>query len=142
PVIWVCFERSGVELLQQPAGGIAVGAQAALFDYHVALFIELAQHGMKKTLGLQIGPQLQPIRGQRVVIGGLVVIGEGVEILAAALLDDLAKLVGHNIFVGFGNGVLPAFFELFQFGLVAAHALVALRDVGGVCGLNLFQRRL
>ena len=141
-MIGMGFEGRGVELFEQAADGIAISAQAALFDHDVTFFIKLAQHGMKEALRLEIGPELQPIRRQRVVIAGLVVIGEGVEILTAVLLDDLAELVGHHVFVGFGDGVFPRFFQLLQLGLVAAHFFIALGDVSGIGGFDFFQREL
>ena len=63
PVIGMGFKRGGGELLEQAADGIAVGAHAALFDHDVALFVKLAQHGMKKTLGFEIGPEFEAVCG-------------------------------------------------------------------------------
>src|SRR5260221_237543 len=136
------LKRGGGELLNQAADGIAVRAQAALFDYNVALLVKLAHHGMEKALGLKVGPQFQPILGQGIVVGGFVFAGVGVHVFAAVLLDDLAEFVGLDEFVGGGNGVFPFFFQLLQLCFVAAHALVVLAHVGGVSGLNLGQSGL
>ena len=119
------FKGLGSELFEQAANRVAVSSQTALFDYHVALLVELAQHGMKKTLRFEIGPQFEPVHGKRVMIGCLVVIGEGVEILTAVLLDDLAKLVGHDVLVGRGDCVFPCLFEFLQLGLIAAYRFLS-----------------
>src|ERR1700761_2217814 len=102
-MIGMGFKSRGVKLFEQATNGVAIRSQAALFDYDVALFVKLAQNGMEKTLGLEISPKLQAVRRQLVVIAGLIVIGEGVKILTAILLNDFAKLVGHHVFVGFGD---------------------------------------
>ena len=44
-MVRVRLKRSGRELLQQPAGGIAVGPHAALFNHDIAFFIKLALTG-------------------------------------------------------------------------------------------------
>ena len=54
----------------------------------------------------------------------------------------LPNCVGHDVFVGLGDGVFPGFFQLLQLGFVAADGLVALGDVGGVGGLDFLQRGL
>ena len=135
------LERLGGELLEQSPGGIAVGTKPPLLDDHIALLVKLAQHGMQKSLRFQIRPEFEPVDGKRIVVRGLVVIGIGVEIFAAVLLDDLAKFVRLDELIGGGDVIFPIFFKLFQLAFVAAHRLVALGDVGRVGDLDLCQRR-
>ena len=136
------LERCVDELLDQAADGIAVGAHAALFDDDVALFVELAHDGMQEALGFEIGPEFEAVRREGVEVIGLVVAGVGVHALAAFALDDLAKFVGLDVFVGFRDGVFPGFFKFLELVVVAADALVALRDVVGIRDLNLGESGL
>ena len=52
------------ELLDEASHGIAVGPHAALFHHDIALFVELAHHGMEKALRFEIGPELKAIDGE------------------------------------------------------------------------------
>src|SRR5208282_2686835 len=83
--------------------------------------------------------QFQTIRRERVMVLGLIVIGGGVQILTAVLLDDLAKLIWHDVFVGRGYGIFPGLFQSLQLGLVSANGLVALCNVGGISNFDLFE---
>ena len=55
------FESGCVELFEQAADGIAISAQAALFDHNVTFFIKLPQYGMKKPFRLQVRPELKSV---------------------------------------------------------------------------------
>ena len=92
-------------------GGTAVGAHAALFHHHVALFVELAHDRILEAIRLQRRPELKLVRRQRVHVSGLVVAGEGVQADAAVALDDLAELVLDDVLVGIFDGRLPGFLE-------------------------------
>ena len=108
-MVGMCHESLFRELLQQPAEGIAIGAHAPLFDDYVALLIEFPHYGMQEALGLKIGPEFQAILGKRVVVRGLVVVGEGIHVFTAILLDDFSELIGDDVLVRAGNRILPGF---------------------------------
>src|SRR5437763_1638915 len=99
-MIGMCLERGGGELLDQAADGIAVRAQASLFDDYIALFVKLTHHRMKESFRFQISPQFKPVLGQRVVVIGLVFGSVGVHVFAAVLLDNFAEFIGFDELVG------------------------------------------
>ena len=136
-MIRVGLEGSIDELLDQAADGVAVGAQSALFDHHVAFFIKLAHHRVQETLGFEVGPEFEAIRREGVEVVGFIVAGIGVHALAALALDDLAKFVGLDVFLGFVDGVLPCFLELLDLVLIAIDAFIALGNVCCVLGFYL-----
>ncbi len=140
PVIRVRHERGAEKLLNQPPSRTAVGAHAALFHHHVALFVELAHHRMHHPVRLQRRPKLDLVRRQRVHVGGFVIAGERVHAHAAVAFHDLAELVFHHVFVGRRDGVLPGFFQLRQLLRVLPHALNALCLIRGIGLLDFFQR--
>ena len=92
--VGVRVEGRGDELLDQAADRLALGAHAALFDDHVALLVELAEHRLEEALGLEIGEQLELVGGQRVEVAGGVGAGGGVQPDAA-----LAATSSSNSFV-------------------------------------------
>ena len=130
------------ELLQQTAEWIALRPHTPFFNHHIALFVKLAHDRVKETLGLEIGPQLEPVFGQGIVILGLIVAGGGVHVLAATLLHNFAEFVGHDVLVGCGNRILPGFLQFLQLGFVLIHPFIALSNVGGIRRLHLLQSRL
>src|SRR5205814_5754692 len=99
-MIRMCLESRRDELLEQTSDGPAIGTHPALLDYHVALFIKFAHHGVDEALGLEIGPQFETIFRKGIVIPGLVIIGKRVQAFASVAFHDLAKLIGHHILVG------------------------------------------
>ena len=142
PVIGIGHEGCAQELLDQAAGGTAVGTHAALFHDHVALFVELAHHGMHHAIRLERGPQLDLIRRHGVHVGSFVVVGEGVHADTAVALDDFAELVRHDVLVGFLDRILPGFLQLGQLLGILTDPLGALSFVGGVGLLDFLQRGL
>src|SRR5580692_4484409 len=127
------------KLFEQPPDGVAVDTHATLLDHHVPLLVKLAHNGMQKALRLQIGPQLQPVLGERIEVVGLVIARVGVKILTAVDLHDLGKFVGLHVFVGFGDGISPGLFQVLQFLLVPSDGPVARRDVSRVSLLHFLQ---
>src|SRR5207244_6974458 len=79
------------------------------------------------------------VGGHGVVIAGLIIIGEGIQPLAAVLLDNFAKLVRDFILLRFLDRILPGFFQVFHLLLVTAHTLVTLGVVGCVGRLHFFE---
>jgi hypothetical protein len=132
-------EGGGQELLEQPPGGLAVRAHPALLHDHVALLVELAHHGLEEPLGLQVGPQLQAVGGEGIVVVGLVAAGAGVETDAALAVHDLAERVGDHVAVGLLDGLLPGLLQLRHLLLVRAYRPAPLRVVGDVGLLHLLQ---
>ena len=135
-------KRHAEKLLEQAAGRVAVCSHAPLFKHHVALLVELAHHGVKKPLGFKIGPELDAVGRERIEVGGLVRIREGVQSDAALPLHDLAEFFLHHVFVGGGNRVLPGLLELGHFLVIAPDFPPTLPVVGVVGLLDVFERHL
>ncbi len=97
---------------------------------------------MQEAFGLEIRPEFQAIDGERIVVPGLVEVGEGIHALAAFAFDDLAELivVGSGKFVRGGNGVFPCLLELLELLVVTSDRLIALGNIGRVGLLDLGER--
>ena len=95
---------------------------------------------MDEARGLEIRPKLQPVLGQRVVIGRFVQVGIGVQSFGAATFQNLRKLVGLNVFLRLSNCILPCLLQVFQLLVIPAHRLIPFRDVGGIRLLHLGER--
>src|ERR1700675_1310418 len=76
------------------------------------------------------------------MIGGFVVAGVGVHVLAAVLFDELAKRVADYVLVGLSDSIFPGLLQFLQLRLIAANAFIALRKVSRIGHLDLLQRRL
>ncbi|OQA30278.1 MAG: hypothetical protein BWY56_02534 [Acidobacteria bacterium ADurb.Bin340] len=86
----------GEEGFHEPARGGGFGGLAALLQHHVALAVELPEHGVLQAVGLQPGPELQFVGGHGDVVEGPVVAGVGVQPRGAGLLVDLVQLILHD----------------------------------------------
>src|SRR6266542_1371496 len=103
----MCRERSGHKFFEKAAKRAALRTHAPLFGNHVALFVKLAENGMKETLRVEVGPQLEAIDWQRVEVDRLIGSGERVHADAARLIDDLRELVRHDVLLRNIHGVFP-----------------------------------
>ena len=129
----------GRELLEEAAFGIGVGSHAALFDYHIALLVELAGDDVGKAARFKPGPELEAILRHRPEEHGLVEAGFGIEALGPVALGHVGELVGDDEFVRFCLGVEEGLFQSCEFDGVAAHRLQVFGLVGVVGGLDLGQ---
>src|SRR6267378_4703687 len=100
-MVRMCLESGRDELFQQTSDGPAIGAHPALLNHYIALLVKLAHYGMEETFGLEIGPQLETIFWEGIVIPGLVIVGKRIQSFASVALHDLAKLIGYYILIGF-----------------------------------------
>ena len=139
-LVGVGFERRGQQGLHQLALRAGFDAHAALLQHHVALFVELAEHGMQEALRLQQKPQLGAVGGQVVEILGRVELGAGVETYAAILFDDGRIQIGNNEGIGFLDGGFQLIFERLQFGLIGVEALALFAFQAVVDLLDVSQR--
>ncbi len=135
-------KRGRQELLDQPPGRLALGTHPALLVDYVALFVELAHHGVEEPLRVEIGPKFDAVGGKRKEVASLLVAGEGVQALATFTLHNLAKGFFDDVLVSRSDGSLPSLLELGHLLFVAAHFLAAFAIVGGVSPLNLHEREL
>src|SRR5438105_3523380 len=87
-------------LLDQSADRTALHAAAALFDDYVPLLVKLTHHRMKEAFRLKKRPQFEFVRGQGIVIVGLVAGGIGVEADATIIFDKLRKLFVSYVLIG------------------------------------------
>jgi hypothetical protein len=105
----------GAEQLEGLGGGLVVGAQAALFLDHLDFAAELvgrqAQAG--QAVGFQFQGHRQAVAGQHLVIGGVVVAGEGVFFGAQVTQDargfagaELGAALEHHVLQGVGQAGL------------------------------------
>ncbi len=94
---------------------------------------------MQEAFGLEVGPEFELVDRKRVHVIGAVPRGLRVEAFAAGAFDDLAELVGDDIFVRFGDGVFPHLLQLRDFLIVATDTFLALVDVGGIGLFHLFK---
>ena len=135
------LERRLQELLHETANGVALGAHAPLFGHDIALFVELAEDGMKEALGLEVGPQFEAIRGKRVKVRRLIRCGERVHADGAGAIHDLAELVRDDILLRLVHRPLPRLLRRCDPGLIAADRLAALAVVIGIGLFHVLQRR-
>ncbi|MCY1223104.1 hypothetical protein D9M71_372840 [compost metagenome] len=104
-----------LETLERLGGGLVVGAQAALFLDHFDFAAELLGRQLEagEAVGFQLEGHAQAVAGQHLVIGGVVVAGEGV-LFGAELPQDargfagaeLAAALEHHVFEGVGEAGL------------------------------------
>jgi hypothetical protein len=97
-----------VELAQR--GGLR--PHPPLLEDHVALAVELAEDRVDEPVGLQPGPQLEPVGGEADEVRGEVLGGEGVQLLAAVSGVDLVHLVLHDHVALLGHQVVELRFQL------------------------------
>ena len=91
----------GGELLQQPALGVGIGAHPALFEYHVALLVELARDHVGQPAAFEPCPELQPVLGHRPEVHRFVEPRLRIQIVGAVALGHFSELVGDDVFVRF-----------------------------------------
>ena len=106
--------RRGQELLEQAAVGRALCAKAPFFHDDIPLFVELAKHGIEESRRLEVGPELDFVRRQRVEIDRLIGARRCVHADAARAIDDLAELVLLDERVGRLLGVLESLLQGFE----------------------------
>ncbi len=136
-------ERQALELLHEPAERAVVGAHAALLGHRpVLLRVELAHHRRRHAGPLEVGPQLEAIAREAVIVLGLIHPGGGVQADAAVLLDDLAELIAHHELAG---GILRLgelgleLGQLLGIRVIALEPLGLERREGGVLGSHRLQ---
>src|SRR5258708_9097482 len=135
-------ESRSQELLDQSSYGLAVRAHPPLLVDDVALLVELAHHRLQEALRLEIRPQLETVRGQRIEVAGLLAAREGVQSDPALSFDDLGESVGHDIFVRLGQRVLPGLLLLCHLRLVPPRAAPPLQIEGRIDPLDLLRAPL
>src|SRR5947207_8441793 len=108
-MVWMSRIRRRNELLDQASDRIAVGAHAAFLSHHIALFVELPEYRVRVARRLKIGPQFQPIGGQRVEVSSVVPSGKRIHALDAIAVEDFGKLIGDYVLLGIFDRVLPGF---------------------------------
>ena len=104
-------EGDAEKLLEQAAGRLALRPHPPLFDDDVALLVELAEDRLREALGLEVGEELEFVGGQRVVVGGGVGAGAGVETDAALARDQLVELVRLDVLLRRGLFLLELLLE-------------------------------
>ncbi len=97
----------GAEQLERLGVGLVVGAQAALllddFDLAAELLGRQAQAG--HAVGLQLQGHRQAVASQNLVVGGVVITGEGV-LLGAEIAQDARSLAGAELGAALEHHVL------------------------------------
>jgi len=106
----------GLEALEGEGVGIVVGAQAALLLDHLDLALELVgrQAQVGHAVGFHLQRHRQAVAGQDLVIGGVVVGGEGVLFRTQVAQHprgfaraELAAALEHHVFEGVGQAGEP-----------------------------------
>ncbi len=130
--VGVSYVGGGEELLDHAADGSGVDAHAALFLDDVTLLVELTLDGLADALALEVGPELEAVGGHAPEVLGGVFGGGGVDPDGAVLLGNLGELVGDDVFLGGGLGVLKCLLQICEFRGILTYALAKFRVVGCV----------
>ncbi len=94
--IGVGRERGGQQILNELALRTRFDAHAVLFQHHLALFVELAEHRPQEALRFHQEPKLRPVGRQAVVILGGIERSAGVHARAPVGFDDAEIHVRHH----------------------------------------------